>query len=92
VLELDPYKVGEALMMLAVTSRQLGHKTVRGTIDPYLMSKPREEWSPEHIFVMDLLTKGAEAVVTLDELTTVLRNRAPFDPGAARPGRARLGV
>jgi hypothetical protein len=80
VLELDPYKVGEALMMIGAMSVQLGHDTITGTIDPYLMGEPREEWSPEHLFVMDLLTKPPADVIPLAEVITVVRNRPPWNP------------
>lgn len=81
MLELDPYKVGSALMMIAATSRQLGHKTIRGTVDPYLRGLvPDSYWSPEHRFVMDLLAKGAAEVITEDELVEVMRNRPQFNP------------
>jgi hypothetical protein len=91
VLELDPYKVGEALMMIGVTSCQLGHRTIRGTIDPYLMSKPREEWSPEHLFVMDLLMKPPADVIPREEVHAVIRARPPFNPDGDRGQRADKG-
>ncbi len=81
MLELDPYKVGSALMMIAATSRQLGHKTIRGTVDPYLRGLvPDSYWSPEHRFVMDLLTKGAPEVITEDDLIAIAHGRPPWNP------------
>ena len=39
--ELDPAKVGEALMRIAITSHFLGAQPpLRDTVDPYLLSSP----------------------------------------------------
>lgn len=80
MLELDPYKVGEALMMIGATSVQLGHDTITGIFDPYLMGRPREEWSPEQVFVLDLLTKDPAEVIPVAEAIAVVRNRPVWNP------------
>jgi hypothetical protein len=67
--ELDAAKVGEALMRIAITSRYLGHQRIQDTVDPYLLSSPREDWSPETRFVIDILHKDPAEVIPQEEVT-----------------------
>lgn len=61
VFDLDPAKLGEMLVRLGAISCQAGHRTVHGTITPYL--KHPKVLSPEARFLVDLLSKPVSRVV-----------------------------
>jgi len=78
--ELDPAKVGYALMRIGCTSVQLGHQSIYGTVDPYLLSAPNGAYDAETQFVIDLLHKDPADVIPLADVIAMGRNRPPWYP------------
>jgi hypothetical protein len=78
--ELDPAKVGEALMRIAITSHFLGHSRLADTVDPYLLSSPPESCSPETRFVIDILHKDPAKVIPEEEVLAYMRLSSAWDP------------
>ncbi len=78
--ELDAAKVGEALMRIAITSHFMGHRRIVDTVDPYLLSSPREHWSPEARFVIDILHKDPAGVIPQEEVTAYMLISSKWDP------------
>jgi len=78
--ELDAAKVGEALMRIAITSCHLGHSRIVETVDPYLLSSPRESWDPETRFVIDILHKDPAKVIPREEVRAYTLLSSAWDP------------
>jgi hypothetical protein len=83
VWDLDMEAVGNALVTVAITSRSLGHSSVHVTARDYLAPHqiPR---SPERQFVLDLLTRPVNDVVSEEEMLTVVTSAElpPLQEGA----------
>lgn len=82
--ELDPAKVGEALMRIAITSCFLGHKRLADTVDPYLLSSPGP-CSPETQFVIDILHKDPARVIPQEEVLAYMRLSSAWGNSETRP-------
>jgi hypothetical protein len=76
--ELDLAEIGRALVMIAVTSRQMGHTTLASTARDYL--QPSRDRNAEMRFVIDVLSQPVADVVSEEDLIAIVRARPRWEP------------
>jgi hypothetical protein len=70
---LDSAAVGQALMKLAMISKQLGHGSVARTAKDYLLPHDLER-TAEQWFILTLIVNGPDAVISDEQIASMVAN------------------